>query len=81
MTRDLIYEDESGNKLMKDLDNRLIVLNQYNKIVEPNDARRFISRPSVRIAMKRYFGDIPQIKILNARQTFNLRKKVKGGMY
>ena len=81
MTRDLIYEDESGNKLMKDLDNRLLVLNKFNEMVQPNEARKFISRITVRVAMKRYFGEIPDIKILNAKQTFHIRKKIEGGLY
>lgn len=81
MTKDLIYEDEAGNKLMKDVDNRLIVLNKYNMMVQPNDVRKFLSQISIRIAMKRYFGKIPKIKILNAKQTHYLRKKVEGGLY
>jgi hypothetical protein len=81
MTRDLIYEDDWGNRLIKDVDNRLIILNKFDKLVEPKEAKRFISRASVRMAMKRYFGDIPQIKVLNARQTYNIRKKISGGVY
>jgi hypothetical protein len=81
MTKDLIYEDEAGNKLMKDVDNRLIVLNKYNMMVQPNDVRKFLSNISVRIAMKRYFGNVPKIKILNTKQTHFLRKKVEGGLY
>jgi len=81
MTKDLIYEDETGNRLMKDIDNRLIVLNKYDQLVNPDEARRFLSRDSVRIAMKRYFGDIPEIKVLNSKQTKHLRKKTVGGIY
>lgn len=81
MIKDLIYEDESGNRLMKDIDNRLVVINKYNNMVQPKDAQKFLTRLSVRMAMKRYFGDIPKIKILNAKQTHNIRKKIDGGIY
>ena len=81
MTKDLIYEDNFGNRLMKDLDNRLVILDKHDEIVNPRDAKRFLNRASVRLAMKRYFGDIPEIKVLNSKQTQNIRKKVLGGLY
>ena len=81
MTKDLIYEDNFGNRLMKDLDNRLVILDKHDEIVNPRDAKRFLNRTSVRMAMKRYFGDIPEIKVLNSKQTQNIRKKVLGGLY
>lgn len=79
--KDLIYEDDSGNRLMKDVDNRLIILSKRGKLIHPIDAKRFLSNIPVQIAMKRYFGDIPYIKILNHKQTYNIRKKVNGGIY
>ena len=81
MTRDLIYEDNHGNKLLKDLDNRLVVLDKFDKVINTRDAGIFMRRDSVRIAMKRYFGDIPKIKILNNDQTNRLKKKIRGGYY
>lgn len=81
MTRDLIFEDEAGNRLIKDIDNRLVILNKSNEMVRIPDVKRFMNRTSVRMAMKRYFGDIPKIKILNSKQTHNIRKKVDGGIY
>ena len=81
MTKDLIYEDERGNRLMKDIDNRLIVINKQDRLVNPDEARRFLSRDSVRIAMKRYFGNIPEIKVLNSNQTKRIKKKIIGGTY
>jgi hypothetical protein len=81
MTKDLIYEDDYGNRLIKDVDNRLVVLNKYNNMVSPNDVRNFISRLSVKMAMKQYFGEIPNLKILNSMQTQKIRKKIPGGIY
>jgi len=81
MTRDLIFEDDVGNRLIKDIDNRLVILNKNNEMVQSLDAKKFINKISVRVAMKRYFGDIPKIKILNSKQTYNIRKKVNGAIY
>lgn len=81
MTKDLIYEDNIGNRLIRDVDNRLIIVNKNNELVSIYEVNRFMSRYPVRLAMKRYFGDIPKIKILNSKQTHNIKKKVIGGTY
>lgn len=77
MTRDLIYQDEAGNKLFRDVDKRLIVVNNQGFMVKKEDVKRFISRPTVKLAIKRYFGEVPKIKILSSYQTRRLNRRRK----
>jgi hypothetical protein len=81
MTKDIIYKDDAGNCLIKDIDNRLVILNKNNEMIGTEDGKKFINRISVRMAMKRYFGDVPRIKILNAKQTHHIKNKISGGLY
>ena len=58
----VLYKDEAGNKVIRDFDGTLAVINREGKLVERISAKRFLTRPRIRKALVKAYGTLPKLK-------------------